>query len=429
MSNRLLKKLHQAQKQVRQDNESVALKRKSKSEHIMNSQRLFFENDSGHQLGARLDTPVDSRPIAYALFAHCFTCTKNLKAIGNISRALTQEHIAVLRFDFTGLGESEGDFAETNFTTNVSDLVSAARFLETRFQAPRILIGHSMGGAAVLQATANITSAAAVATISAPSDPTHLADLLADTAELAEQEGEANVNIGGRTFKIRRQFFEDLEKTRMEETIRNLDRPLLILHSPVDDTVPIDNAARIFQAARHPKSFISLDKADHLLSREEDSLYAGSLIAAWTRKYILAENTREQTSNGDNYTVVVRIGEDRYRTEIIAGGHSLVADEPPEKDGTDLGPRPSEYLLTALGSCIAITLRMYADQKEWPLEAAIVGLERKREDGDDTIQCEIELIGSLDDQQRKRLLAVAGRCPVHRTLKSGIAIENRIRGT
>jgi putative redox protein len=253
----------------------------------MGIQRLLFESaTTGARLAARLDSPDDGEPSVYGLFAHCFTCNKNYKAMAHISRTLAESGIAVLRFDFTGLGESEGDFADTNFSSNVADLIAAAEFLKDEFEAPKILIGHSLGGAAVLQATAHIPSSVAVVTIAAPSETAHLARLLAGTRPTLEARGEAEITIGGRTFTIKKQFLDDLERTRMQETIRDLNRALLIFHSPGDQTVGIDNAAQIFQAAQQPKNFISLDGADHLLSNPRDSLYVGSLIAAWAGRYI-----------------------------------------------------------------------------------------------------------------------------------------------
>ncbi|KPJ85993.1 MAG: osmotically inducible protein OsmC [Spirochaetes bacterium DG_61] len=260
----------------------------------MKSEKITFRNRTGANLGARVDLPDLGNPDHFALFAHCFTCTKNIKTIGHINRALTNQGIAVLRFDFTGLGESEGDFTETNFTTNVQDLISAAEFLEKEYSAPRLIMGHSLGGAAVLQAASSIPSSVAVVTIATPSDPGHLKRLLRVHPDKIEQDGFAEISIAGRSFKVKKQFFEDLEGSRMEERVQHLNRALLILHSPADRVVGIENAARIFQAARHPKSFVSLDDADHLLLDEADGLYVGGLISAWARRY-LEKSTRKPT--------------------------------------------------------------------------------------------------------------------------------------
>ena len=269
--------------------------------------------------------PIDGSPIAYALFAHCFTCTKNLKAIHHISRALAREGIAVLRFDFTGLGESEGDFADTTFSSNVADLIAAADYIQSEFEAPKILIGHSLGGAAVLQAAAHIPSCRAVATIGAPADPVHVTRLLKDQMADIEQKGEAEVLLEGRRFKIKKQFIDDLEQTHMEEIIHNLKKALLIFHSPVDNTVGIDNAAKIFQAARHPKSFVSLDQADHLLTNEVDAIYVGNVIAAWALKYIgISKQDPEKETVGDN-RVVAKTGTTGYRWEEPIRGPLLTS--------------------------------------------------------------------------------------------------------
>lgn len=407
----------------------------------MQSETISFPGATGEQLAARLDLPVDGQPIAYALFAHCFTCTKNLRAVGNISSALTRARIGVLRFDFTGLGESEGDFADTNFSSNVADLVAAARFLEAEYLGPAILVGHSLGGAAVLQAAGQISSTEAVVTINAPADPGHVAHLLeSDRAEI-EATGQAEVTIAGRTFTVKRQFLDDLEGAKMETTIRNLRKPLLVCHAPMDNTVSVDNAAAIFQAARHPKSFLSLDKADHLLSDEEDSLYVGVVAAAWAGKYLgtlLADPDKPALSA--DAQVVVRTDREHYPTEILANGHSLRADEPISAGGADTGPTPYDLLLAGLGSCTTITLRMYADRKGWPLESIVVHLNHKKIHAEDCEECEsssgkidriereIELVGELDDGQRQRLLEIADKCPVHRTLHSEISVKTRLRG-
>ena len=408
----------------------------------MHYKRITFDNGRGQKLAARLDFPVDSAPAAWALFAHCFTCTKNLKAVGNITAALNRERIAVLRFDFTGLGESEGEFADTNFSSNVEDLLAAAGYLEQNWQAPSILIGHSLGGAAVLQAASRVPSAKAVATLGAPADPAHVSHLIESSVEEIEENGVANVRIAGRPFTIRKQFLDDLQDTRMEGFIGSLHRALLILHAPLDQTVGVDNAARIFHAAKHPKSYVSLDTADHLLSDEADSRYAGSVIAAWARRYIeIPEETSRIDADPADNRIVVQTGESGYRTEILANGHALIADEPISVGGTNTGPTPYDYLVAALGACTSMTLRMYADHKEWPLEEVTVRLHHakvhKQDSSDDAggkgekidqIDREIELAGPLDEEQRQRLLEIADRCPVHRTLHGEVEVHSSLKG-
>jgi putative redox protein len=405
----------------------------------MQFKNLEFKNKDGQTLSARLDLPVDGKPMAYALFAHCFTCSKNIKAIAHISRALTREGLAVLRFDFTGLGESEDDFADTNFSSNVDDLIVAADFLKSNYRAPEILIGHSFGGAAVLQAAGRIPSSTAVATIAAPSSPQHVTRTLGSTAASIQNQGQAEVTLAGRTFTLKKQFLDDLAFVNMADTIKNLDRALLVLHSPIDETVGIENAAQIFQAARHPKSFISLDTADHLLTNAEDSLYAGSVIAAWARKYISTAIKEGSKTDTDENQVITRIGKSGYVTDIMAAGHGLVADEPVSMGGTDKGPAPFDLLMAGLGTCKAMTLRMYSDRKQWPLEGVTVRLNHKKIDAADCetcqtkegqldqFDCEIELSGELDDQQKQRLLQIADRCPVHRTLHSEIVVRSKLK--
>lgn len=284
----------------------------------MQHKTIIIPNHFGQKLGARLDLPLDGTPVSCALFAHCFTCTKNLRAVGHISQALVNEGIAVLRFDFTGLGESEGDFAETNFSTNIDDLVAAAEFMERELQTPSILIGHSLGGAAVLRAAERIPATKAVATIGAPYDPSHVAHLFEAVRQQIEQEGEAEVVLVGRPFKIRKQLLEDLEAVNPAEYIGKLKRALLVMHAPMDQTVSIDNASLIFQAARHPKRFLSLDKADHLISNSEDSLYVGATIAAWAHKYIgtSLKDTMQPTVTLDGEEVDNRVVVRAHRTGV-----------------------------------------------------------------------------------------------------------------
>ncbi len=396
----------------------------------MRSQPLHFHNRQGARLAARLDLPVAGPARAYALFAHCFTCNKNFKAVTNISRALAAAGIAVLRFDFTGLGESEGRFEDSTFSSNVEDLLDAARFLATEYAAPALLIGHSLGGAAVLQAAGHIHPATAVATIGAPADPSHMLRLLADSRETIERTGAAQIELMGRSFRITKQFLDDLEQVRMQEAIANLRKALLVLHSPWDAVVDIDNASRIFAAARHPKSFVSLGQADHLLSDEADSRYVGAVIAAWAQRY-LAPQPEPALQTEQDSGVRVYMEREHYRTEVSLRGHALYADEPFDQGGTDTGPSPGELLLAALGTCTAITLRMYADRKGWPLESMTVQLRYKdlqsesdpRSPATRHIDCALVLSGPLEEDQRARLLEIAKRCPVHRQLLSGVHVD------
>ncbi len=398
-------------------------------------EKIRFENADGNALAARLDRPDGESPCAFALFAHCFTCSKDLRAAGAISRALTRHGIAVLRFDFTGLGESEGEFADTNFSSNVEDLIAAADYLSEHHEAPRILVGHSLGGAAVLQAAQRLDSVQAVSTIGAPYDPEHVTQHLQDAVEDIEEKGEARVQLAGRTFTIRKQFLDDLAATRMETTIRTLGRALLIFHSPVDQTVGANNAAKIFQAAKHPKSFVSLDDADHLLTDRSDAEYLGVVLGAWAEKYVDRSVSEPDTPDED----VVTRTEGTYRTAIQAGRHALVGDEPESVGGDDDGPTPYGFLLSALGSCTGMTLRMYADRKEWPLDETIVRLSHEKVHAEDCENCdteqgqvdritrEIEIRGRLSDDQRERLFEIANKCPVHRTLLGDVDVRSSLR--
>lgn len=403
-------------------------------------ERFEFENPAGQKLAGLLERP-EGEVAAFALFAHCFTCSKDIAAASRIARALASSGIAVLRFDFTGLGHSEGEFANTNFSSNVADLVSAAAALRKRHEAPRLLIGHSLGGAAVLAVAGDIPEAKAVVTIGAPGDPAHVAHLLKEKREEIESEGEARVELAGRTFTIKRQFLDDIAAQRLAERIGAMHKALLVMHSPIDEIVGIDNAAEIFLAAKHPKSFISLDKADHLLTRRADSEYVATTIAAWARRYILdaedpATMPRPEVPDGE-LLVVERDG--KFAQDIYTDRHTLRADEPTRLGGADSGPSPYELLLAALGSCTAMTLRMYAGHKRIPLERITVRLRHGKIHAQDCASCEtqdgkidrierdIALLGELSEEQRAGLLRIADRCPVHRTLDSEIDVQTRLQ--
>lgn len=400
----------------------------------MKTVKLQFQNAEGLSLSARLEKPVDKQPFAYAIFAHCFTCTKNLIAVTNISRALTAKGIAVLRFDFTGLGESEGDFADTNFSSNVQDLVYAARHLAEHYEAPKIIIGHSLGGAAVLMAAGQIPSIEAVATVGAPADPPHVKHLFQNSLEEIESSGEAIVSLSGRPFKIKKQFIDDLEETDLASRLKILKKPLLILHSPQDDTVDISNAEQIYINSMHPKSFISLDGADHLLSRKEDSLYVGSMIASWAARYVELKVEKPDLTT-DSQVVVRNEKQKGFLSEAMANGHYLLADEPKEIGGTDLAGTPYDLLLTALGSCTAITIRMYANHKGIDLDEVKVHMTREKrhaadaENTDDPsgkmefIDLHLELHGNLSEEERQGILRIAHKCPVHKTLVNGVTVN------
>ncbi len=403
----------------------------------MPSVRVDFPGSLGHPLAGRLDTP-DNTPRAWALFAHCFTCSKDTKAAAYIARALADAGFGVLRFDFTGLGDSGGDFSNTHFSSNVDDLVAAADWLRAERGAPALLVGHSLGGAAVLAAAHRIADARAVATIGAPCDPAHVTHQFGPDLSLIEADGQARVKLAGREFTIRRSFVDDISGQPQVERIRALRRPLLVLHAPLDRIVKIDNARHLFEAALHPKSFVSLDGADHLLTRVADSRYAAGVIAAWASRYLPEAPAAPKPEALEHGTVFVsERGTGNFAVSIQAGRHTLVGDEPASVGGDDAGPSPYELLLAALGECTVMTLRMYARQKQWPLEDTRVTLTHNKIHAADCADCEtregkidriervIELIGALDDAQRARLMEIADRCPVHRTLHAEVTVVTR----
>jgi putative redox protein len=401
------------------------------------SEKIVFPGGNGAELAARLDRPVGAVR-AFALFSHCFTCSKDIFAAQRIAQGLADRGIAVLRFDFTGLGASQGEFANTNFSGNVDDLVAASAFLRRSHRAPSILIGHSLGGAAVLAAAARVPECRAVATIGAPADPAHVRHLLSPAIPEIEAKGEAEVKIAGRPFRIRKQFLADIEGQALAGTVGGLRRALLIFHAPRDATVGIDNAGLIFQAAKHPKSFVSLDDADHLLTRHADASYVARVLAAWATRYVddLAEPAVEPLAEGS--VVVEETRASKFAQRVQVGAHVFAADEPVAAGGTDTGPGPYDFLLAGLGACTSMTMRMYADHKGWPLERVRVELRHAKIHAADCAECEtregkidridraITVTGPLNDEQRQRLLEIADKCPVHRTLHSEVHVVSRL---
>ncbi len=394
----------------------------------MNLQKIKFENKEGQTLVGRLEFPADRHPHNFALFAHCFTCTKNLSAVKNISKALTSNGFAVLRFDFTGLGESDGDFADTNFSGNVNDLIAAADYLKEDYQAPSLLIGHSLGGAAVIFAAGEIESVKAVATVGAPSNPKHVQHLFKSGLEEIKANGEAVVNLSGRDFKIKKQFVDDLETKSLPDTAKALRKPLLIMHSPQDDTVGIKNAEEIYTAAHHPKSFVSLDGADHLLFDRKDSTYVGEVISGWAKRYLPIKKKVEEGLRTKHQVAASLDAQDGFTTQMKVGNHYIIADEPESFGGNDFGPSPYELISAGLSACTVMTIQMYAKRKDWPVDNVEVHTSYSKTHAEDCQNCEddnakidtfhreIKFSGDLNATQKARLLEIADRCPVHRTL-------------
>lgn len=404
----------------------------------MPNERFQFTGEGGHQLAAALDMP-DGAVQAYALFAHCFTCGKDVLAAKRIATALTAKGIAVLRFDFTGLGSSEGEFANSTFSSNVADLVHAADHLRETRTAPAILIGHSLGGAAILAAAGQIPEAKAVVTIAAPSDPVHVTHLFKDRLDDIRMHGTVEVQLAGRPFHIKREFLDDIAEHSLAAQIAKLHKALLIMHSPTDDTVGIDSATRIFAAAKHPKSFVSLSGSDHLLSGKRDGAYVADVIAAWAERYIepVAAQPVSAASTAPRNVVVRETRNSKFQQTVTTGPHQMVADEPIAVGGQDSGPGPYDFLLAGLGACTSMTMRMYADRKSLPLDRVTVTLKHSKIYAKDCAECEtreglldqidrvISIEGALDADQRARLMEIADKCPVHRTLTSEIRIVTK----
>ena len=395
-------------------------------------ERVTFANKDGAQLAATLELP-DAKINYYALFAHCFTCGKDIIAATRIANTLALNGVAVLRFDFTGLGDSQGDFSDTNFTSNVYDLVSAAEYLRNNYQAPQLLIGHSLGGTAALHAASDILECKAVVTIGSPANANHLLHLFKREVENIQKDGVAIVEIAGRNFNIEKQFIEDLESHSIENKIAKLRKALLIFHSPIDEVVSIDQAGIIFAKAKHPKSFITLDKANHLLTSNSDASYVANTIVAWAKRYIdCYEEPSEELSKAQ--VKVLELNK-KFLRHVITDDHEWFADEPTTFGGSNRGPDPYEHLLAAVGACTSMTIRMYANRKKWPLDDVQITLEHTRTHLDDCQDCDnesgkmeliirrIKLLGALDEDQRKRLLEIADKCPVHKTLEGKLKIN------
>jgi len=402
------------------------------------SKKITFPGSQGAPLAARLDYP-EGKPRAFALFAHCFTCSKDLFAAARIAGELTERGFAVFRFDFTGLGMSEGEFANTNFSSNVQDLLAAAAYLRETLMPVDILIGHSLGGTAVLAAASDIPEAKAVATIGAPADAAHVTRNFSAHLDEIRDKGEAAVTLAGRTFTIKRHFLEDVEATRLHDRIAAMRKALLIFHAPTDEVVGLENASAIFTAARHPKSFIALQGADHLLTKREDATYVAEVLSAWVSRYIMGSaGARDEAAIEPGVVLVRETRHSKFQQDVRVGQHRLVVDEPYTQGGSDTGPSPYDLLAVALGACTSMTLRLYADLKKLPLERIQVFVRHAKRHIEDCKECAegepamidhfervIRLDGDLDETARQKLLAIAEKCPVHNTLEKGSRITTR----
>ncbi|MCB0464047.1 MAG: OsmC family protein [Aequorivita sp.] len=402
----------------------------------MNIQKVSFKNKDEVQLAGRLELPLNQKPHNFVIFSHCFTCTKNLTAVKNIGHALTNAGFGVLRFDFTGLGESEGDFENTNFSGNVEDLVEAADFLKNNYTAPTLLIGHSLGGAAAIFAASKIESIKTVAVINSPSHPSHVKHLLKDSTHEINKNGKAKVNLGGIDFTIKKQFLDDLENKSLIDVVSNFNKALLILHSPQDTTVAIKNAEEIYSAAYHPKSFVSLDGADHMLSKKEDSLYVGEVIAGWASRYV--EIPPKEAIKSKSRVTASLDGDAKFTTNLKLGDHFFIADEPTDFGGNNYGPSPYEFLSAGLAACTVMTIQMYANRKQWKVENVTCNINYSKDHAIDCKKCEedsakidtftreIKLKGKLSEEQKKKLLEIADKCPVHKTLHSKTQVITKL---
>lgn len=401
----------------------------------MKPQKVTFKNNKGEELKGQLVLPKTQDPKVYAIFAHCFTCGKNLKVVKQISLALTNLGIGVLSFDFTGLGQSEGDFANTNFSHDVEDLIQASQFLEENYTAPSLLIGHSLGGTAALFAAKRLENIKAIVTIASPSQPSHVENLIKSSVEEIEKNNEALVNIGGRDFTIKKQFLEDIKTNDTKDFLGDLKKPLLVMHSPLDKIVSIKNAEELYQWAHHPKSFISLDQADHLLNENIDARYIGNLIGNWAAAYLnLQEEDNPALKSKSQSSAILNL-KDKFTTHLKIGDYGFIGDEPIDFGGNNYGPTPYDFLTAALAECTAMTLHVFAKHKKWDLQEVKVHVDYekkkvKQKEGNtiqqDVITKKIEILGNLDESQVKRLVEIGDRCPIHKTLHSDVQISSEL---
>lgn len=404
----------------------------------MKSTKLKIQNRKGLMLNAQLELPANQKPNYYAIFAHCFTCSSSLSAVRHISRALTQDGFAVVRFDFTGLGRSEGDFADSHFSANVEDLIDVNEYITDNYEAPSLLVGHSLGGAAVLVAASKLAMIKAVATVGAPSTVGHVKHLFSHAIEGVKQKGRVKVNIGGRPFEIDENFVSEFNKTDLPTLVKKLRKPLLIMHSPFDKIVGIENAQDLYLNAHHPKSFVTLDDADHLLTQEKDSQYVGDVIGTWAKRYFPKTENNMLSTEGEQLVAHLNIVEDNFTTSIQTKNHTFTADEPLEIGGNDFGPSPYEYLNAALAACTVMTLKLYAERKQWNLNEVFIYISHSRKHSDDIkvevdkpkyldhISKKLKFVGNLDVSQKERLKEIASRCPVHKTIASEVVFETEI---
>ncbi len=404
----------------------------------MSRVKLDIRNKKGHKLQAFLELPASQKPQYFAVFAHCFTCSSALGAARNISRSLTNYGFGVVRFDFTGLGRSEGEFAESHFSANVEDLEVVSAYLKENYQAPSLLVGHSLGGAAVIVAASKLENIKAVATVGAPATVGHVKHLFSHGIEDVKDKGEVEVNIGGRPFKINEAFVDDFGKTDLPEITKNLRKPILIMHAPFDAIVSIENAHQLYQGAHHPKSFVSLDDADHLLSKPKDSRYVGNIIGAWVQRYFEPIDNTILQVKGEQLVAHLNILEDQFTTSIQTQKHHFMADEPKSIGGNDFAPSPYDYMSAGLAACTVMTLKMYAQQKKWNLEEVYVYITYSKKHSDDLmldldkplkvdhLQKRLKFIGNLDEKQKARLIEIASKCPVHKTLITHTVIETEL---